>query len=1143
MRFDRLDLLCYGGFQDTHLEFPANASDLHVIYGPNEAGKSTTLRAIRDFLFGFPHLVGGDAWRAQAALLRVGAVLEHEGTRFEAIRRRGRGKTLYAPDDKTALDELPLHSWLAGQDASQFEAAWALDHMRLRKGGQDMQKLENDAGLQLLAAGLGLENVGSLTARLAGEVDTEWKPTRARSLIREASNTLRDLRQSLRAKTTTAKALASLRAAVEDAETAIATNQKERETLAERRRTLDRRKSISIPYRQLVETENALLDAPGPDLSGADCDHAASLLQTLGNETHTLSTSHPKRDALDAQIAMLGKTPPILKDTTVIQDLLKRHSQHEQTRETIRKRDHSLTMDGIWLAQFRDRQYMDPTRLPSTAALAELAERLDARRDLQTKIEDAQTRAQDATRQLRALEMEVSADVPSDGANPAGRLRDFRSALDEILALGPLDHTISDLDERVRERHDATLIAYGALRPWVPTGENRAEELSAVSIPEPDALRHEATLWRDWDRKRQDALADVLDQQAKIECLTDELAQIRADGQAVSREALEAARLERDQRWVEINQLLLATEIPPRPLRQAFETLLKNADGLADRRHTHAEQSARLADLSRQHDKLTRDRDDAGRRAEAATTELSRREAGWAALLDRFGAPVLPPADLERWAVRRDTALQSDRELRNLELQHARALSERTNAIKRLQSFVPECGSDRLAIALSAAAARYDQEAQENERTKARHDELNRLRVTHTTEAAKLDTLKRQEATWEQSWTEACSTCGYTGRAEPAALEDVKEARTVQTRYESERACQDSDQSTVAELDQGLTTILERYGLSSLGDLEHCLEAAQTAERSRLSFLEQRERLQTEIEDSNATIAKLRAELSPILARLRLDNPDALPHALARARDRAGLNDQSTTFRNLILEAGGGRTIEALLNEARQTDPETLERDLADLEAEEITLGLRRDEAQKRLFEARAELNAIEASGGAHEIAAQIQETEADIAEHAARYVSLKLQQLMLERLSEQGRDRAHGPLLTRAGALFSRLTLGAYDGLVVDDGSSGDPVLAGQRPGNTALVHVASMSEGTRDQLYLALRIASVEQALDRGISLPFLADDLFITFDEERTAAGLSILADLSRKTQVFLFTHHRYILNCAEEFGHCLEIVSRK
>ena len=51
----------------------------------------------------------------------------------------------------------------------------------------------------------------------------------------------------------------------------------------------------------------------------------------------------------------------------------------------------------------------------------------------------------------------------------------------------------------------------------------------------------------------------------------------------------------------------------------------------------------------------------------------------------------------------------------------------------------------------------------------------------------------------------------------------------------------------------------------------------------------------------------------------------------------------------------------------------------------------------------------------------------------------------------------------------------------------------------------LAALSEGARDQLYLALRLAFLEDYARRSEAPPFIGDDLFASFDDRRVAAGL--------------------------------------
>ena len=93
MRFQSLQLLKYGQFDGCELAFPPGDCDLQIIFGPNEAGKSTTLEAVGDLLFGFPH-VTRYAFRFDRQLLRVGAVVEDAGGVFPIRRRKGNAQTL-----------------------------------------------------------------------------------------------------------------------------------------------------------------------------------------------------------------------------------------------------------------------------------------------------------------------------------------------------------------------------------------------------------------------------------------------------------------------------------------------------------------------------------------------------------------------------------------------------------------------------------------------------------------------------------------------------------------------------------------------------------------------------------------------------------------------------------------------------------------------------------------------------------------------------------------------------------------------------------------------------------------------------------------------------------------------------------------
>jgi len=80
--------------------------------------------------------------------------------------------------------------------------------------------------------------------------------------------------------------------------------------------------------------------------------------------------------------------------------------------------------------------------------------------------------------------------------------------------------------------------------------------------------------------------------------------------------------------------------------------------------------------------------------------------------------------------------------------------------------------------------------------------------------------------------------------------------------------------------------------------------------------------------------------------------------------------------------------------------------------------------------------------------------------------------------------------------------------------------------------VTVNQLSHGTRDQLFLSLKLALIDQILEGQEPMPILLDDILVQFDEPRALQALKVLKNLSNKSQIIFITHHRHILELAEK-----------
>ena len=93
MRFDQLNLPAFGPFSDFSLKLPSSKYDVHLIYGANEAGKSSLLRAIRHLFFGIPTRTTDNFLHPNAKLL-IGATVSQEGEQLTFLRKKGSKNTL-----------------------------------------------------------------------------------------------------------------------------------------------------------------------------------------------------------------------------------------------------------------------------------------------------------------------------------------------------------------------------------------------------------------------------------------------------------------------------------------------------------------------------------------------------------------------------------------------------------------------------------------------------------------------------------------------------------------------------------------------------------------------------------------------------------------------------------------------------------------------------------------------------------------------------------------------------------------------------------------------------------------------------------------------------------------------------------------
>ena len=161
----------------------------------------------------------------------------------------------------------------------------------------------------------------------------------------------------------------------------------------------------------------------------------------------------------------------------------------------------------------------------------------------------------------------------------------------------------------------------------------------------------------------------------------------------------------------------------------------------------------------------------------------------------------------------------------------------------------------------------------------------------------------------------------------------------------------------------------------------------------------------------------------------------------------------------------------------------------------------------------------IAAMGDPMVMGTQLEALESRRDELLEQYEALEMAIATLREANDEMQQRFAPELGRRAGEIMARLTGGRYAALSF----SRELDASAKREGDTVAHEKAFLSEGTADQLYLALRLAICELALPEGCSCPIILDDALVNFDDERMGYALELLEEMAEKRQIILFSCH--------------------
>lgn len=1157
MKISRLDLIAYGPFSECTLDLSAGRHGLHLIHGPNEAGKSSCLRAITAFLFGIDQRTP-DAFVHPYAKLRLGAELvDAEGSHHRMLRVKKRQSLLDA-DDETAIDEARLLRLLGGVDRDAFQSRFGINHEQLVAGGEAIVAGKGDIGEILFAAGAGLGNLKAIREQLEGEAD---------ALFTERSHA-REIDEALRAWRTARERVevAKLRPAEwqrhrQELDAATGERDAIEQALADARRRAAKLECIGkalrlLPdYRSLRDKLAELQSVPQLDEPFSERRRDAQTRRQVADDRRVELKG--KLEQVEEELAQIEPRPDVLEKAEEIERLLGRYASYQDwTRDLplrhseAKKIDQQIEHLMIKAGQSTEAEQI-LCRSSDEVRVRNLAQQYQSLVDARTAAETALT---GRAKEKQAAEQALAKLPPPVDVGP------LEQACRKINRTGDLEAEWADAARILDERRDRWTIGCKRL----PGYQGERTELIALPVPSKETIEQFAGAAADDAATRRGQVDQLEAQRRKLEQLREKIQVAAGDDDLPTEEDLRCAQQQRDEAWHG-----LKSEWPSKPRKRAtgdgdapqpqfdraaqqriaaYERLVAEVDQLAERLRTHANQIAHRAALAGQLEADEGKYSQLQEELRQLDDRIAAREQQWRDLWSEVGVEARTPAEMRSWREHFDALCRDALDIRSGERELA-ALGERLEAAKsEMAGVLAACKAsigpqDALVDLLDVAQELLEDQHELRERRARLEENHSRLAAEIAAETERLAQADARLDDWRKQWSEAVRPLGLrdqvTADEASEVLRNLRDAEALlgrKTDLEERIHGIESEirnyESWAAALVAQLTPQLGDRPVAEVVDsLASCLHVARDAAAQLESRRRQQHELQDKLSEAQAAGEQAAAELRTLCQEAGAAEPEELPEVERRSTQKRQWQLGFDGLESQLLQLAGSESLAEFLAEADRHEASEIEPQQRKLK-DEIDEGEQRHRDVSEIIGREKEWIARhDGSSAAAAAAINVEHQLAVVGSLAGRYARLRLASVVLRKAIERYRAKNESGVLQRAGELFSRLTLGSFDGLRGEQDAAGNNALTAIRAGGEA-IGVEAMSDGTSDQLYLALRLASLERHYAERGPMPFIVDDILNRYDDQRAVAALKALAELSRQSQVIFFTHHAHLVDLARE-----------
>ncbi len=1157
MRFEKLNLRRFGHFTDFELAFgpqTPGVPDLHVLYGPNEAGKSTTLAAIADLLYGIKRTTPWN-FLHNNNVLELEATLE-QGTQSVHLKRF---KNHWANASNDRLERFPLD--LQGLTRDDYARRFSFDEQTLQAGGEQILNSDGDVGQALFSASAGLANLKGQIDEALSDANAFWMPNKRVNLqLTDLKKQLADNKKQMEAAKLDTREWKRRCDKLEHATLRRDKHRQLRDDLQLACRQLEKRQSaqaLATHYRKLLEQRDALMaDAAVPMEHPRAADFltgqsARQLLEKTRDQLEDCRIAQAARSDLESRLQELQErlaaaTPDakallLVQAAKRIQHLSDESAAVYEWQQQQAQCQTTIEQCAVELESARERLALPPgisleNTLPGESLLAELQTLLDTEQTLSAAVRHAQAELDD----LQALPEQMgAADAQADADTAAPDLEIASDLLRSIQQEGLSNQLSAARETLLESRH--------ALRTKLEKAGLSVEQLSQLTLPDSSWLEEKLSELSDGQHQLEQLNERIATLSAEIRDKQERCTELSLAG-ALDPAQLSDARESRDSAWSAHSQAI--DELQPHPALQAsarlFAQTLGHHDALLAQAASTNQATAELQLLQTQ---LQRQQDEYRDLTEAQLPErqlqqqrcVEQLKSGVASFhtADAMDARLLRArhALVARLVAEQETIESQVLTQEKLELKASEQSRKLLTMLAPLQPPARQEALGRLALddlLMQAGSILKTLKAEMSEQQDAKRA-LAVLVESHARRGEQLEAAKQELSAWQAQWESLTSDTLFSGMPLPRARDSLSWVASLPPLVQRHRdATQELDNLSgrLATREKAITELMEELAEESLPDALQHLNAATQQVQNHEALQTQLTALQHKLAKNAQTHATSQQAVASLRQELGAESDQDLLALLIRTEQHRTLNDRCLeTLAQLRDISDADNSEEAIEQLCQEDDAEALEQKLAELSTHLKDASATYDESSEAWALANRELEDIGDESAYVRLNQERQNLILQTVDLARQCAIARAGQKVLNSAMARFRQEHQSVILTEAQQAFTTLTGGRYVQLLPRDDGHGNERLfvVDQQQKSRA---VTELSTGTRYQLYLALRAAAHADYATQRPPLPFVADDIMESFDDARAGAAFQVLARMAEKGQVIYLTHHQHLLDLARK-----------